>query len=197
MYNFFMNIILASASPRRKEILSDAGYTFEVVPSCYDENICNCTYTKELVEDCAAKKALEVNEKLKGVNLIVSADTVVVLENRILGKPKDENESFDMLKKLSGNTHFVATSVCLIYNNSLFKNTEITYVTFRNLTDLEIKNYILKFKPYDKAGSYGIQDKGFDFATDINGNLDNVIGFPLKTFESLLKKLPSVDKWRK
>jgi len=181
-----MKLILASASPRRKEILSKAGYNFEVIPSDYDEKICGLNYSKELVENCAYNKAFDVFKKVKGDYIIISADTVVVLNNKILGKPKDYDEAFNMLKELSDKTHFVATSVCLISsNNKILKDTELTYVTFRKLTDDDINSYILYHKPLDKAGSYGIQDTGFDFATKTEGELDNVIGFPVKLFEKL------------
>lgn len=190
IYNCRMKLILASASPRRKEILSKAGYNFEVIPSDYDEKICGLNYSKELVENCAYNKALDVFKKVKGDYIIISADTVVVLNNKILGKPKDYDEAFNMLKELSDKTHFVATSVCLISsNNKILKDTELTYVTFRKLLDEEIENYLYTGKPYDKAGSYGIQDDNFDFAIKINGEIDNVIGFPYKLFKKMLDKI--------
>lgn len=182
-----MNLILASASPRRKEILSKAGYDFKIVPSNYDEKICGMNYSKELVENCAYNKALEVSKHVTGEFIIIGADTVVVSDNLILGKPKDFGEAHNMLKSLSNKTHFVATSVCLISSNSkILKNTDITNVTFRKLKDEEIDSYILYHNPLDKAGSYGIQDKGFNFAINVEGELDNVIGFPLKLFENML-----------
>ncbi len=182
-----MELILASNSPRRKEILKNAGYDFRVMPSSYDEKINNLSYDDKLVENCAKQKALDVQKYAKN-ELIISADTVVVLNNIILGKPKDEFEAFEMLKNLSDNTHFVATSVCLIKNDKILCATDKTYVTFKKLSDDEILNYIKTKNPLDKAGSYGIQDDGFDFAIELNGELNNVIGFPLKLFENMLKK---------
>ncbi len=176
-------LILASTSPRRKEILQKAGYNFIVIPSNYNEKICNYNYSKGLVENCAYNKALDVQKKYKGT--IIGADTVVVLDNTILGKPKDKKEGFLMLKNLSNRTHFVATSICILKNDKIIKDTEITYVTFRELSDFEITNYIETKNPLDKAGSYGIQDDNFDFAIKIEGELDNVIGFPLRLFKSL------------
>ncbi len=187
-YNF-MKFILASASPRRKEILLNAGYKFTVVPSCYNEKICNMEYSEELVENCAFQKALEVKNRLKNGSLIVSADTVVVIENKILGKPSNEAEAFDMLSKLSGATHFVATSICILDNYNIVKGIESTKVIFRDVSSFEIKNYIKKNMPYDKAGSYGIQDKDFDFVKKIEGNIDNVIGFPMTLFKRLSKEI--------
>lgn len=179
-------MILASNSPRRKEILSKAGYNFKVIPSCYDEKINNLLFSDELVEACAYQKALDVQNRGFKDNLIISADTVVVLNNKILGKPKDEKEAFLMLSNLSDNTHFVATSICLVKENKILKDTQKTFVTFRKLEDEEIINYIKTKHPLDKAGSYGIQDENFDFNINLNGELDNVIGFPLKLFKKLL-----------
>ena len=179
-------MILASNSPRRKEILLKAGYDFKIVPSNYDEKISNLAYNQNLVENCALQKALEVQKRLKTSDLIISSDTVVVLNNKILGKPKDEKEAFLMLSNLSGNNHFVATSICLVKENKILKDTQKTFVTFRKLEDEEIINYIKTKHPLDKAGSYGIQDENFDFNINLDGELDNVIGFPLKLFKKLL-----------
>ncbi len=179
-------MILASNSPRRKEILLKAGYDFKIVPSNYDEKISNLAYNQNLVENCALQKALEVQKRLKTSDLIISSDTVVVLNNKILGKPKDEKEAFLMLSNLSDNTHFVATSICLVKENKILKDTQKTFVTFRKLEDEEIINYIKTKHPLDKAGSYGIQDENFDFNINLDGELDNVIGFPLKLFKKLL-----------
>ncbi len=179
-----MNIILASNSPRRREILSKAGYNFQVIASCYDEKIQGLQYNPDIVINCAYQKALEVSKNYSD-KLIIGADTVVVHNNIILVKPKDKKDAFSMLQGLSNDTHFVATAVCLIKDKKVLKDIELTYVTFRNLTDSEINNYINSKNPLDKAGSYGIQDEGFDFAVKIDGELDNVIGFPMKLFEKL------------
>ena len=182
-----MDIILATKSPRRKEILKNAGYTYKIAPSNYDEKISNLKYDDEIVKNCAYQKALDVSKREDGI--IVSADTVVVFDNTILGKPKDKKDAFNMLKKLSGHTHFVATAVCVISKNKVISDIEKTNVTFRKLSDEEIISYIDKLNPLDKAGSYGIQDEGFDFATSIEGNLDNVIGFPIQTFKKMIEKI--------
>lgn len=179
-----MEIILASNSPRRREILSNAGYNFKVIASCYDEKIQGLKYSPEIVLNCAYQKALDVSKKYPDC-LIIGADTVVVHNNIILGKPKNKADALNMLKSLSNNTHFVVTAVSLIKNDKVLKDIEITYVTFRKLSDNEIINYIDTKNPLDKAGSYGIQDKGFDFSIKINGELDNVIGFPIKLFKKL------------
>lgn len=182
------NLILASSSPRRKEILSKAGYDFEIKVSKYDEKIAHLKYDKDLVINCAYNKGLEVFEQNQD-SIIISADTVVVSDNIILGKPKDEKDAFDTLKSLSDKTHFVASAICLISKEKTLKDIDITYVTFKKLTDEDILNYITTSKPLDKAGSYGIQDDGFDFATSLEGSKENVIGFPIVLFEKLLDEL--------
>ncbi len=188
VYNLVMKIVLASASPRRKEILSNAGYIFDVVPSFYVENISNLEYSKELVENCALQKALDVKNRVDSDSSIVSADTVVVLNNKILGKPDGYDDAFQMLKMLSNRTHFVATSICLIKGDDVVVETETTNVTFRKLSSVDIKKYIENCKPFDKAGSYGIQDNNFDFVVKIEGNIDNVVGFSLSLFEKIMNQ---------
>ncbi len=180
-------MILASNSPRRKEILQKAGYNFEIISSNYDEKINNLKFSDELVENCAKQKALDVQNRIGRDKLIISADTVVVLNDIILGKPKNEKDAFKMLKSLSCNTHFVATSICLAKDEKIITATQKTFVTFKNLSDDEILNYIQTKNPLDKAGSYGIQDEGFDFVIELNGEINNVIGFPLNLFEEILK----------
>ena len=105
----------------------------------------------------------------------------------IIGKPKDREEAVNILKSLSGKTHLVASSVCVMKGNDVKVAHEVTKVTFRELTEKEINDYIDRCNPLDKAGSYGIQDEGFDFAVKLDGNIDNVIGFPMTAFNSILK----------
>ncbi len=190
MNNLNKKLILASNSPRRKEILKENGFIFDVFPSCYDEKISGKKYDKNLVENCAYNKALDVFERINDKSaVIISADTVVVLNDLILGKPKDKKDAFETLKSLSSKTHFVATSFCILYfSNSqnkitTLKDTQITTVTFRKLENDEILNYINTKNPLDKAGSYGIQDENFDFAIKIKGEYENIVGFPIKLFK--------------
>ena len=178
-----MDLILASNSPRRKEILTKEGFSFEIVPSNYDEKVNGLEYSDELIENCAYQKALDVKNNIGDNIPIVSADTVVVLDNIILGKPKDEQDAIKILESLSNKTHFVATSFCILYQGKIVKNTEKTFVTFRKLSKEDISNYLNFKKPYDKAGSYGIQDEGFDFVIGLDGELKNVIGFPIALFK--------------
>lgn len=210
------NIILASNSPRRKEILSGANYEFNVyVPNTKETNIIGSVFTEELVKACAENKAksayemlkkdfsnikiLNANEKPSNKNvydiladknlLIVAADTVVVNDNIIIGKPKNREDAINTLTSLSNKTHKVVTTICIINNELIKTASETTLVTFKKLEKKQIEDYVDNFKPYDKAGSYGIQDENFDFVKSIDGNLDNVIGFPLTTFKSLLKEM--------
>ena len=186
LYNCIMKFILASASPRRKEILKNNGYEFDIVPSLFDEKINGLKYCDDLVINCAYQKALDVKNRFGDDCPIVSADTVVVHNNKILGKPKNKFEAQKMLLELSNETHFVASAVCILYKNNVYKDVEKTYVTFRKLSLDDIDNYIDTKNPLDKAGSYGIQDEGFNFAIKLDGNIDNVIGFPMDLFNKLL-----------
>ena len=181
-------IILASGSPRRKEILAKNGFEFEVVlPTGEEKNIVGEKYSEELVNECAIAKAKSVAiDKTVGASyespVIVSCDTVVVNDGIIIGKPKDVADAARTLKSLSDKTHLVASSVCVIKGEEVKVAHEITKVTFRELSDVEIESYINRCNPLDKAGSYGIQDDGFDFAVKVEGNFDNVMGFPMKAF---------------
>ncbi|MBR1617715.1 septum formation protein Maf, partial [bacterium] len=139
-------IILASNSPRRKEILSKAGYVFDIYPSSYDEKISGLEYTDEIVENCAYSKAKDVHKNFPN-HLIVASDTVVVLNGKILGKPKNQKDDHTMLQNLSSKTHFVATSICLIKENKVIKGIEKTYVTFRKLSEYDIEKYLNSQKP--------------------------------------------------
>ena len=180
-------IILASASPRRREILNKNGIDFEVVvPSGEEKNIVGEKYSEELVNECAIAKAKSVGASSTSP-IIVSCDTVVVNDGIIIGKPKDREDAVNILKSLSGKTHIVASSVCVMKGDEVKVAHEITKVTFRELSDKEIEDYIDRCNPLDKAGSYGIQDEGFDFAIKVDGNIDNVIGFPMKAFKNIIK----------
>ena len=172
LYNCIMKFILASASPRRKEILKNNGYEFDIVPSLFDEKINGLKYCDDLVINCAYQKALDVKNRFGDDCPIVSA--------------KNKFEAQKMLLELSNETHFVASAVCILYKNNVYKDVEKTYVTFRKLSLDDIDNYIDTKNPLDKAGSYGIQDEGFNFAIKLDGNIDNVIGFPMNLFNKLL-----------
>lgn len=181
-------IILASGSPRRKEILKKLNINFETIPSSYNEMMENLLFSYEKIENLAYNKALNVAEKIDDPALIVGADTVVVLNNMILGKPKDRDEAYKMLKDLSGKEHFVVTSICVIETPTMRKKTQSTtsYVEFSELTDEMINNYIDNFKPFDKAGSYGIQELPPEFVKHIGGSFENIVGLCPKSLEKVL-----------
>ncbi|MBE7710417.1 MAG: septum formation protein Maf [Cyanobacteria bacterium SIG32] len=181
-------MILASSSPRRAEILKD--YKLEIIPSPYVEQHTKTAFSYSYVEDLAYNKALAVVPLVEEESLIIGADTVVILGDEILEKPQDEKDAFLMLKKLSGKTHSVVTSIAII--NSKTKehkiNSTTSNVTFKNLSDELIENYIRNFKPLDKAGSYGIQELPDGFIEKVEGDLENIIGISSKSFENLLNE---------
>ncbi len=182
-------IILASSSPRRESILKSIKLDFDVIPSEYAEPHNQTAFSYEFVENLAYNKALDVAKKYRDNKIVIGADTIVVIDNKILGKPKDYKDAFRMLKELSGRTHFVVTGVAVINSEDLSYKTqsETTYVTFKKLTDKQIEDYIKDYKPYDKAGSYGIQELPEGFIEKVEGELDNVIGLPSKLLVELLK----------
>lgn len=171
-------IILASASPRRKELLTTAGVEFEVLVSDADETVPDGTLPADAAMLTAEKKALAVAEKC-GDALVIGADTIVVLDGRILGKPKDEADAEDMLRFLSGKEHKVITGVCLTDGVKTKKFAQVSKVRFYDLTDEEIAAYIATKEPMDKAGSYGIQGKGCVLVESIEGDYFNIVGLPV------------------
>jgi len=175
-------IILASSSPRRRAVLEKMELDFEIVTSNYDEYLENDLFTYEKIEMLAynkAKSVLNIIEPVTaGYPLILSADTVVVLNNKILGKPQDETEAIEMLSKLSNKKHFVVTSVCVINSRNLQKKllSETSYVEFERLGEDTIKDYVKKYKPMDKAGAYGIQELPKGFVKEVTGSFENIVG---------------------
>ena len=178
-------IILASASPRRKELLLRAGIDFKVVPSNYEEKLNSLIFSEEKIEDIAKNKALDVAARFPD-DIIVSADTVVVLNNKIFTKPKNNEHAKSMLKELSGKTHFVQTSICVVFADKIIIKSTKTYVTFNILSDEDINNYIKAYKPFDKAGAYGIQELPENFIKNVDGDIENVIGIPTKVLGLML-----------
>ncbi len=172
-----MNIILASASPRRKELLGYAVKSFEVVPAEIDERLPRHIPAEKSAEYLAVKKAEHIAE-LYPESLVIGSDTVVIIDGEILGKPRDEADAERMLKLLSGKTHAVITGVCIIYGEKKKSFSEKTLVTFYPLSDEEIRGYIATGEPMDKAGAYGIQGAGCVLAEKINGDFFNVVGLP-------------------
>jgi septum formation protein len=181
-------IILASASPRRCELLRPIFPQLEVVASAASEAQFEHLTPAELAQLNAWRKASIVALQQPGA-LLIGADTIVSIENRRLGKPKDHPEAISMLQLLSGRTHHVITGVCLLdleqSKSRLFA--EITRVTFRNLDLAQIEAYLREINPYDKAGAYAIQEKGDLIVENIEGSWSNVVGLPVERLESELK----------
>ena len=178
-------IILASGSPRRKQLLEQIDLEFEVVPSQIYEDFSLNLSPADFVEHYAEKKAKDVADSYLD-KWVIGADTIVVFESHILGKPKNEKDSFQMLKRLSGNTHQVITGVSIqnIKQDISDSFHERTNVTFNTLSDNIINYYIETYDPFDKAGSYGIQDWFSVCVNRIDGCFYNVMGFPLSKFYS-------------
>lgn len=204
-----MNIILASKSPRRQELLAQIDIEFQCIPAVSEEKIGPEIDEKlyNLYKDTpqgqvrllAIQKAKEVAKKVNG-KIILAADTVVELNGEILGKPKDEADAKRMLKLLSGNSHKVHTGVCIInqktagetsnYNEKqLVEFVETTEVFMKTVSDAEIDAYIATKEPLDKAGAYGIQGRAAAFITKINGDYNNVVGLPISCVYDRLKEI--------
>ncbi len=184
-----MELILASNSPRRKELLSQGGYTFSVIKSDFEELLLTNDPITTAVS-FAEGKAKDIYLKLedKKDKIVFGADTVVFLNGKILGKPKSKSDAKRMLDELSGNTHKVITGFCLITNTNVICDYDVTDVTFNKLSEKQINEYILSGLYVGKAGSYGIQD-GFNLVEKISGSLNNVIGLPTEKVFPLINKL--------
>jgi len=189
-------IILASSSPRRRFLLEKAGYTFEIIPSPYEEDHTVTDFSYEFIEGLAEGKAKAVVPLINESALIIGADTVVVLDNKILGKPKDKEDAFYMLRSLAGKTHIVVTGIAVVNSKTgtVKKSASTSHVTFENLTDEQINYYIKNFKPLDKAGSYGIQEMPEGYIKSYTGNLDNIIGLDIQMVTDLLTELSADNR---
>ncbi|HZJ77231.1 MAG TPA: Maf family protein [Clostridia bacterium] len=183
-----MNIILASASPRRKEILENAGLEFSVCVAEIDETVEENLSAEKTAIKLAEKKASTVAKSYPN-HIVLGVDTVVAVEDKILGKPKSEEDAVSMLKTLSGREHFVCTGVCIISKTTKKSFCQKTKVKFYNLTDEEIREYVKTGEPMDKAGAYGIQGKGCVFVQGIEGDYFNVVGLPVARTVKELKKM--------
>ena len=183
------NFILGSNSPRRKEILKEIGLDFSVYPSNIDENFNKEMKLENIGVFLAEKKANAIKNKLKENDILITADTTVIHNNEILSKPEKILQAKEMLNKLSGKSHKVITGVCLLSKNRKCTFSCETIVTFNDLDMKEIEFYIDKFKPFDKAGSYGIQEWiGLIGIEKIEGSYTNVVGLPASMLYTKLKK---------
>ena len=182
-----MDIILASSSPRRKELMKLIFDEFIIRPSEIEEDIPSAINYELAAEYLASKKANSVVKKSN--ELVIGCDTVVTAGNIILGNPHDCKECRKMLRLLSGRTHSVYTGVSIIFNGKEFCFTEKTDVKFRNISDEEIEEYMNTGEPFDKAGGYGIQGRGALFVQSICGDYFNVVGLPVSRLNYELKKI--------
>lgn len=189
-----MEVILASASPRRKELLKMVIPTFEVITSKVEEKIKNNGSLQEYAMELAYLKAKAVYEKTEGERIIIGADTIVTKNGKIYGKPQDEIDAQKMLKELleGDRTHEVITGLTIIvYTNEKkeeYKICDSTKLFLKNMTDEEIKNWVATGKAIDKAGAYGIQDEFGVFVEKIEGNYYTVVGLPVHRVYDILKK---------
>ncbi len=176
------HIILASNSPRRRELLGGLGIPFEVkVLPDIEESYPADLSVSQIAEYIAREKALAYRDLMADNDLIITADTVVIVGDEVMGKPVDASDARRMLKKLSGVTHQVTTGVCLTTKTRQHHFSVTTDVTFKSLTDEEINHYIEVYKPFDKAGAYGIQEWiGYIGVTSLNGSYFNVMGLPVQ-----------------
>lgn len=187
-----MKIILASASERRQELLGRLIDEFDIVVSKFDES--GVPFEGDIdkyVKAVALGKALDIKNRINEDAIIISADTIVTKDNKILGKPKNKEDAFKMLKYLQGKSHFVYSGITVINTKSDMTEVESlsTKVTFSEISDEEILEYIETEEPLDKAGSYGIQGKGGIFVKEIEGCYYNVVGLPLNKLKSMLDRV--------
>ncbi len=186
------DIVLASASPRRAKLLRQIGLQFSVIPAHLDENHIqeNIASPKNVALTLSVKKVEAVAKDLSN-GFIIGADTVVSLQNKILDKPANEDEAVQVLSRLSGNVHHVITGVTLLLlpENKQITFSETTRVQFRKLSKAEIQVYIATGEPWDKAGAYGIQGEGALLVHSIDGDYNNVVGFPLTSFYNNAQRL--------
>ena len=183
-----MKIVLASQSPRRKELLERMGISeFEVIPAKGEEIATRALGPDRLVEELSRRKCAEVSV-LRPDALVIAADTVVPVNNKILGKPHSEAEADRMLRALSGRPHMVYTGVTVFFGGETVTESEFTSVRFRALTDADIIRYIATGEPMDKAGAYGIQGYGCTLVEGISGDYYNVMGLPVCRLARLLAR---------
>lgn len=183
-----INVILASKSPRRRELMEYIKPEFEIIPSLKEEVLPEGLDIEDIPAFLAAQKALDIARD-RFDSLVIGCDTVVTLGGVIMGKPKDEADAKAMLMRLSGRTHTVISGVCLCYKGRTMTFSEKTDVTFYDLTASEIDPYVASGSPLDKAGAYGIQDSAALFVKKIDGDYYNVVGLPVAKLAKEIKTL--------
>jgi septum formation protein len=183
------NIILASRSPRRQQLLHELGLKFDVVIKEYDEIYPEGLAGEEIARYIAHEKAASFKNELSAKDIVIAADTIVWCNKKVLGKPLDQEDAVAILKEISGNTHEVITGVSIRSLTGELTFSESTKVTFEVFTDEEIAYYIANYKPYDKAGAYGIQEWiGIIACSHIDGSYFNVVGLPVQRLYKELQK---------
>lgn len=187
-----MKIVLASASERRQELLHRLVSEFSILVSSFDETSVKLEDNiEEYVKNIALGKANAIKDEVSKDSIIISADTVVTLDDKVLGKPKDRDEAYSMVKSLSGRSHKVYSGIVVLnnLNGEIIKEALCTEVTFSDLCEDDIAKYIDSDEPYDKAGAYGIQGNGALFVKEIKGCYYNVVGLPLNKLKEMLDKI--------
>ena len=184
-------IVLASNSPRRRELLAGLGLPFEVrVLDGINESYPDDLPVSEVAQYIASKKAAAYRDAMADDELVITADTVVIVGDEILGKPVDEADARRMLREISGRTHQVTTGVCMLTTTQERRFAVTTNVTFKELSDEEIDYYISHYKPFDKAGAYGIQEWiGYIGVTGLDGSYYNVMGLPVQRIYETLRQI--------
>jgi septum formation protein len=183
-----VRVILASGSPRRHELLDMIGIAHEVIPANIDESLRNGERPVEHVERLAREKGAAIADRFPN-SLVIAADTIVVIDGEVLGKPRDAAEARAMLHRLAGRTHVVFTAVAASLHGRLESAVEEVSVTFLPISDSTIANYVATGEPMDKAGSYGIQGYGATIVQRIDGDFFTVMGLPLARLVALLRRL--------
>ena len=181
-------VILASSSPRRKELLKRIISNFEIKVSNIDESINRPQNVSEIPYELAYRKAKEIAKDHYN-DIVIGSDTIVAINNEVLEKPVDEKDAYRMLKLLNNNTHEVISGIAILYQDKEIRYIEKSFVTFNNLTDKEILDYIATKDPLDKAGAYGIQNEYINLVKDFSGEYENIVGLPLIRLEKELKNI--------
>ena len=187
-----MKVVLASASERRQELLKRIVDKFDIIISDFNEDEVKLkSDVSDYVKEIALGKANDVANKIKEPSVIIGVDTIVTINNKVLGKPKDKEDAFNMLSELSGKVHKVYSGIAIINTrtNEVLQDSVCTEVVFSTLSNDEIREYIESGEPLDKAGAYGIQGKGGVFVEKINGCYYNVVGLPLNKIKNMLNNL--------
>jgi len=191
VYHPAVRFVLASASPRRRDLLDAAGFTFDVDVADIDETRRGEEAPDDFAARLASEKAVRVAARHPSCP-VIGADTIVVVDGDVLGKPRDADEAFAMLRRLSGRAHEVVTAVALVSQGVVETRVSRTTVWFRPLADREVLDYVASGEPFDKAGAYAIQGRASRFIPRIEGSYSNVVGLPIGLVDELLKLLPLV-----